>query len=133
MMGIRESQLIRLTELFHAAIAVTALGVCAAVAPLSLSAGVACGALFGALNFRGLAVVCHALLGSPGTRVSPWLALGWLRMTVLATALALAVALGADPLGLALGLSAPPWACVAAALWLHRADVISAAERAVPR
>jgi hypothetical protein len=88
-----------------------------AVATPHFATSLACGAAIEALNFRFLYRSAQALFGGELANQNMWLAVFGLRFGLLAAGIIAAMVVGADPLGLVLGLSLVMPAAVISAVW----------------
>ncbi len=119
------------TEQLNAAIASVVVVAALAFATPLFAASVAAGAALEAVNFRGLRRSAELLLRGrvSGSRI--WSGIAALRFVLLGVALAIAIHVGVDPLGLALGLSLVMPAAIIAA-WRSRPAVVADAPALAP-
>ena len=92
-------------EHIHLALSAGSVAAAAAFATPAFTAALAVGAAIEALNFRGLVISSRAFFDGMVQGSGGWAGLAALRLGVLATLIVLALRLGADPIGLVVGLS----------------------------
>ena len=97
-----------------------------AIAPPAFAVSLLAGAALESVNFRGLRRSALAFFGGDLPGGSGFRALATLRFLLLAVGIALALGVGADPIGLVIGLSLIMPAAVIEA-WRHRPPVDPAA------
>ena len=92
-------------EQIHLALSAGSIAAAAAFASPAFTVALAIGAAIEALNFRGLVISSRAFFEGLVRGSGGWIGLFALRLGVLATLIVLALRLGADPVGLVIGLS----------------------------
>ena len=102
-----------------------------AVAPPGFALSLLAGAALESVNFRSLRRSALALFGGEIPAGAGWRALAGLRLLILTAGIAAAIAVGAHPVGLVVGLSLIVPATVIEA-WRHRPPVLPGAPRLDP-
>ncbi len=113
-------------ERLNMGISASAIATSFALSSPHFAGSLAIGAALEAMNFRFLHGTAEALFGGVVAGGGPWVGVLGLRIGMVCGGIAVAMTAGADPLGLALGLSLVMPATLIAALW-NRPQVVEQA------